>query len=399
MVIKCDVLVVGAGVSGSVCALKLAKEGFNIVVVEKESCVGCHTKPKIDITEDKDLDKIINELNLPILLKTNKSKWFSRNNSFIWESKVSDLYFKRGPSTDSFEVSVMNAAIDNGANLYLETELKKFNFRNNTIDSVKTNNKTIKPKIVIGADGFESSVLKNLQIKERRIVTIAGHGIAGENFNLPEAETHIFFDSKNAPGGYFFVAKTKDDEGVACVVTEKSLANEPLKKYYEIFIKENEPLKEILKNPTVRNEFSGMSHAGFLEKRTSGNVILVGDAARTLDPLLGYGMRNSIVSGYIAAEIVAKALEKDNIKKLEEYEKELISRVSNFSQRAKMRKVFRKLNNEDFDHIVETLRDLQEQGADLDNLFNRKQILIRNTLKNIPRNLRLGLKAVSAFLR
>lgn len=398
MEVKCDVLVVGAGPAGSVSALSLSKKGFDVTVIEKQREIGAHTQDKIDITEDVGLSPIIKELKLPVKERTNKTRWFSPNNSFRLESKIYDLYLKRGPSPDSFEVGVMKSSIDNGTNLLLETEPKKFNFKNGNINSVETTKETIKPKIVIGADGFESSVLKNLRIKEERIVSIAGYGIMGENFNLPEAETHLFFDSKNAPGGYFFVAKAKDNEGVACVVIDKLMTNRPLKRYYKTFIKENKYLKEILENPTVKNTFSGMSHAGSLGEHTLGNVVLIGDAARTLDPLLGYGMRNSIISGYVAANIVSDALEEDNINKLRRYEKELIPKISNLSQGARMRKIFRKLDNEDFDHIVTTLGDLQEQGINLDNLFNRKQALTRNIVRDIPFNLRLGLKAFSAFL-
>lgn len=398
MTISCDVLVVGAGASGSVATLYLSKKGFDVTVIEKQPEIGGHSKEKIDITEDFGLSPIIKELKLPVKDKTNKTRWFSHNNSFKHESKIYDLYLKRGPSLDSFEVGAMNSSIDKGANILLETEPKKINFKNNIIDSVRITKETIKPKIVIGADGFESSILKKLQIKEKRIATIAGYGIMGENFNLPEAETHIFFNSKNAPGGYFFVAKTRDDEGVACMVVDKSMTNEPLKKYYEHFISENKNLSEILKNPNVKNEFTGMCYAGFLEKRTLRNVILVGDAARTLDPFLGYGMRNSITSGYVAGEIVAKALEKDNIKIIGEYEKELISKISDISRGATMRKIFRKLDNDEIDYIVKTLGDLQAQGVNIDDIFDEKLAIAKEILGNIPVNLRLALKVFSAFL-
>lgn len=399
MSISCDVLVVGVGASGSVTALHLSKKGFDVTVIEKQPEIGAHSKAKIDITEDFGLSPIIKELKLPVKDKTNKTRWFSHANSFKLESKIYDLYLKRGPSQDSFEVGAIESAIDKGANVFMETEPKKFDFKNNRIDSVRITNEIIKPKFVIGADGFESSILKKLRINEDRMATIAGYGIIGENFDLPEVETYIFFDSKNAPGGYFFVAKTrKDGEGVACVVVDKSMANEPPKKYYETFIRENNDLKEILKSPNVKNEFAGMTYAGFLEKRTSGNVILVGDAARTLDPFLGYGMRNSIISGYVAGEIVAEALEKDNIRIIEKYEKELIPKISNISRGAKMRKIFRKLDNEDIDHIVKTLEDLQEQGADLDNIFNEKRIITKKILVDIRANLKLALKLYYALL-
>jgi len=402
---KCDVLVVGAGASGSVAALSLSKKGFDVVVVEKCKKVGDHTQNKIDITEDVGLKKIIKELKLPIKDKTNKTRWFSPNYSFSLKSKIYDLYFKRGASEDCFEVEVINSAQDNGAKLFLNSNPKNINFKNNYVDSViiKNNGKNyvIKPKIIIAADGFNSSMLNLLDLRmyEQRVVTFAGYGISGQNFDLPPSVTHIFFDRKNAPGGYFYIAKSCDGEGVACVVVDQSMNNRDIREHYLRIIKGNEHIKEILKNSIVKTTFQGKSHAGLLKKHLQRNVIFVGDAARTLDPILGYGVRNSIISAHIAADLTSNAIETNKLNKILEYESKIAPLVANINYSNYMRHIFRYLDNKDFDSIIKILNDLQEDGADLDEIISEKPLLIKHILLNFPRSMRLISKVGLSFLR
>ena len=192
MIVKCDVLVVGAGCAGSVAALKLGKEGFNVVLIERESKVGGHTEPKFDISEDSGLGGILGELNLPYSEKTGRSSWFSRDYSFTLESKVSDLYFKRGPLSDCFEVQVVKKAVDSGVQLFLGSELSNFKINGTSIDSVKLSSKnddvTLEPKVVIAADGFNSGMAGKMGLHVLRdTAEIVGYGIMGLNFNMPPA--------------------------------------------------------------------------------------------------------------------------------------------------------------------------------------------------------------------
>jgi len=405
MSINCDVLVVGAGASGSITALSLTKKGFNVVVTEKCSKVGLHTKEKIDITEETGLKEILKELKLPVKERTNKTKWFSPNYSFLLESKIHDLYFKRGSSPDCFEASVMNSALNIGADLILNARPIKINSKNEVINSViiKENNqrKTIKPKVVIVADGFNSSMTELIGFNtiEKRITTISGYGVLGYEFNMPPSITYIFFDSKNVPGGYFFIGKAHDGECVACVVADQSMISGNLERYYNNIVNENKHIKKILNNSKVKTVFQGMSHAGLLNKRTIGNVILVGDAARTLDPLFGYGMRNSIISGYIGADIASKVIEMDDIKIIKNYESRLSDSISDIEQNARLRKIFQKLDDDDFDNIVRILSNLQNDGMDLDNLFTEKKyLLVKHILMNIRVSSKLLFKVCSSLL-
>lgn len=359
MTLKCDILVVGAGCSGSVCALKLAREGLEVVVAEKESCVGGHTKPKIDITEDSDLENIIKELDLPVLLKTNKSKWFSRNQSFLWESEVSDLYFKRGPTEDSLEVYLMNSAVESGAKLLLNATPEKMNFNKGLVESVelkvKGKKEVVKPKIVVGADGFKSQVAKLAGLHvEKEVVSIVGYGILGEGFNMPEAITYVLFDREYAPGGYFYIGKISETECVACIVLEESMIREKPRYYYDKFVKENKNVKKILSKAKTKNTFTGKSKAGMMKNRVKENILLTGDAGRTLDPVFGYGVRNSIISGYMLACNIQRVLSQGDIKELIGYDKDVKAIISKIKKSIKLKSRFIRLDNRELDDFIRT---------------------------------------------
>ncbi|MEA3255840.1 MAG: NAD(P)/FAD-dependent oxidoreductase [Candidatus Altiarchaeota archaeon] len=366
---ECDILVVGAGASGSVAALALSQKNLDIVVIEKQSEIGRHTCNRIDITESVGLIKILNEFNLPIKGRTNKIKWFSPNYSVLLKSDIYDLYFKRGPSSDSFDVCTMSSALDNGVNLLLETEPVKFNFRDNIVESVvvKKNNKkqVIKPKIIVGADGFNSSVLGLLKIHEEKIMSMAGYGILGQDFDMPHSTTHVFFDKEMAPGGYFFIAKCEDGEGVACLVMDVSMTKKEIYEHYNNFVRQNKVVNRILRKSHSELIFKGTSGAGILEKIVSGNVLLIGDAARLIDPLFGYGMRSAIISGYLAADVSSRALEKQDIMELMEYEHKIMSNILN-EKNIEMRKIFTNLDNNDFDNIIKTMHELSIGNMNLD---------------------------------
>ena len=87
------------------------------------------------------------------------------------------------------------------------------------------------------------------------------------------------------------------------------------------------------------------------------------------------------------------------IKIIENYESRLSDSISNIEQSAQLRKIFQKLNNQDFDNIVRILSDLQDDGMDLDNLFTEKRYLfVKHILLNLGVSLKLVFKACSSLL-
>ena len=84
-------------------ALTAVQAGLDVIVVEKEPTPGRHTQTKIDLTDGLDLGPIIDELDLPVIDRSHRSRWFFPRHVLDYTSDVPSLYVKRGCGPDSFE--------------------------------------------------------------------------------------------------------------------------------------------------------------------------------------------------------------------------------------------------------------------------------------------------------
>ncbi|MBN1941134.1 MAG: NAD(P)/FAD-dependent oxidoreductase [Candidatus Diapherotrites archaeon] len=404
MALNCDVLVIGAGVAGSVSALKLAKSGYTVILVEKLKKVGVHSNTKVDITESIGIEDISRELKLGFLGKSQKSKWFAFSKSFLFDSRVHDFFVKRGSEKDSFDVTTAKAAVKAGAKLFLDSQVEKLEFNGDEIESVLVKSRgkkiVVKPKFVIGADGANSHSLSlsGLHEFEEKGVEISAFGVITKNLKLPQKMTHVFFHSELAPGGYFFIANTHKNYGVASVVVNKSRIDRHEKHYFENLVKSNKLLLEVFSGARIVNNFFGSSKSGVLTKKTRGNFLVVGDAARLLDPVFGYGVRPAILSAYLAAESIEKSLKnKDNY--LHEYEQNLLEKLGDASSAHFLRKVFDRLDNSDFDHLIESAQHTHKQKH-LDAVFEKphlhRTLLFKTALRNPLKTLKISTKIITA---
>ncbi|UCH71561.1 MAG: FAD-dependent monooxygenase [Thermoplasmatales archaeon] len=391
--LSCDVLIVGAGAAGSVAALTTLKHGLNTVIIEKEKHIGKGIHTKLDLTESIGIQQIIKELNLPIYETSNRSRWFSPNYILNFESEVYDLYVKRGGDKDSFENKNIKTVLDKGGKLLKNTHLKKFEWgKNSIVKKVIVKNDAgkikIKPSLIIGADGVNSTVLQLSGLSEYDHIFGEFHafGVYGKDFNLPSRAPHIFFDKKIAPGGYVFTAKTKTDDCVLGVGCDKSTTNKSPEKYFEK-VKSHHIISKILNNAEINNTFSGLGKYGILQRHSIGNVMLVGDAGRFGDPLFCYGVRQSILSGYNAAIVCIKNLDSNlDFELSTQYESSMRELQKEIKIGLFLREAYKKLNNKDIDVIVKIIHDAQKDGLDLDYIFKKNNnLLFKHILKNMGR--------------
>ncbi len=408
---KCDVLIIGCGIAGLVAGLELANKNLNLILIEKHKKIGVQNQTKIDITESIGIETIIKKLQLPIYDKSNKSKWFSPKNQFLFESKVSDLFIKRGPETDSFD-SILGKRLLKGGKIPIlfEAKLEKIKFKKKLVSEViiRKKNKKIKiiPKFVIGADGSYGKTAKLAKLNEysKKETEISGFGVAGKNLNIENAVTHIFFDNKFLPGGYFYVAQSKKGLGFAMAVFNKKRVGPKMKKYYHEFLSNNIIANKIMKNYQFNGYATGSCKTAMLKSRVRNNLCLVGDAARVMDPIFGYGARQAILSGFLAAKSIENSL-KNNKKNIIDYEKTLFLELTNSEKEAHLvREVFDKLTNSDFDFLVESANFINSKKK-LDEILENPPMhlsillhaIIRKPHKSIPTLIKYVLKKIFYF--
>jgi digeranylgeranylglycerophospholipid reductase len=396
MVIECDVLVVGAGPAGSVAALYSSKQGLNTVLIERNSKIGAHTNTRIDSSPDFGLTEIVKEIGLKTENLVYNSKWHSPSgSSFTLHSKTGEYYFKRGQDPDSFERSTVSKAIKNGCKLFGGIMVEEINEDDGRFDEVTISQGAekivIKPEIIIAADGGDSIFHK--YVNKRFVINRVAYGVTGKDFVQPN-NSEIYFDADLAPGGYFYVVTCLNGISAAGIVSSSNKMKRFSERYFNDFLSKKTSIADKIKSNN--NKFVGECHLFKLDRHTHDNLLLVGDAAGLIEPLMGYGMLPAIVSGYYAGKYSVEAIKKGDYKTLKRYEKEIRKR---FNKRMSyvFRHIFESLDNKDLDMLIKMANELEDR-TDVDDLMARLSIpglfhALSVFFKNLPSSGRLLAKS------
>lgn len=217
---------------------------------------------------------------------------------------------------DSFLIRQIDT---NVANLQFEAKVTNIEKTDNGfILSILKNNQTyqVKTKLLLGADGEHSIVVRKLD--DRKIVRNAHaaslrcyyRGIA----DMPKVPSLEIYYPRAAPNAYFWIFPLPNGE-----------ANVGFGMRSDCISKHKINLRELFSNLIEKDPFLAprFRHAEALEsprgwglplatrprKLSGDHYLLLGDAASLINPLSGEGIGLGMVSGYIAAQTAAKAVE------------------------------------------------------------------------------------------
>lgn len=302
-----DVLVIGAGPSGSTAARLSASMGAKVLLIDKKKNIG-----------------------FPVQCGELVSKWVFRylpqfSNSIIQSIENIVLHFQGGDSFKTrnpgfmidrylFDKELLIQAALSGANLSMATKALALSSHGVLVEK-NGKKEFIKPKIIIGADGVNSIVSRWIGGPPvKKIHTIQVEAIIFET----SQDAEIFFDKKYE-GGYawFFPKGMRANIGIGTI---SSKAKDLSKLIYDFldYLKDFKKLKRL----EIISKTAGLVPCEPSPKTLSGNIILVGDAAGYAHPISGAGIMNAIMSGEIAGTISSEAIKRNDISYLENYEKE-----------------------------------------------------------------------------
>jgi len=379
MTIDCDVLVVGGGISGSVCASVLDKLGVKDVhLLEKSEEIGASHSPKIDFAEDKGLKKLLKKYNLPVLKETNISRWFAPNGEmFELESRINDIWFKRG-GQDSFESKVLESS-----DVAISANTEAVNLSRGRVKAMdqKSNKKVeYNPQIVVDATGnFSPHFNKD---KERKTSeNIYTRGLILDNIDIEYDIPYIFFDKNLFYGSYLYMVQASQ-EGCGYLAygtkSDRQVSLNELEKKIPI---------DVFSEAEVRGEIRGSIYAAETCSLSRENILFVGDAANLMDPFLSYGVTNAVKSGIFAAKAISQEKGVKEIRRM--YEDSVRNKIHpELEKQFKLRAVFKRLDNKDIDCIIETLKSLNKE-KNIENLFDEQVRLFINFLPQLIRRPRL----------
>ncbi|HEY5500727.1 MAG TPA: NAD(P)/FAD-dependent oxidoreductase [Candidatus Humimicrobiaceae bacterium] len=304
-----DVIISGAGPSGSLLGYLLSKKNISTLILEKE--IFPRYKVCAGGIQWKALQFLPYDIN-EIIEKKIYGIYFARRLKDIFYKKYSEplIYTFERTKLDDF---MAKKAIESGCNINFSEKIKNFEISENEV-KVFTQKDIYFSKILVGADGAGSIIYKKLN-KDTNLQKIIGYETEiplTSASSYPLYDESVVLDFGGIRKGYFWIFPKKRTLSIGGGGPVKDALN--IKKYLEWFLQNyQEELNENFAAPGRDRLLNQKLSAHFIPVRSNKSflcdyrVLSVGDAAGLGDAFTGEGIHNALLSSIIAADSISNA--------------------------------------------------------------------------------------------
>ncbi len=319
-----DVVVVGAGPAGSVTARTAAERGLDVLLIERNLEIGvpvkCGEGVSREIEQFVEIDSrwicaepegfvTYGPGGTRVALLTEGSEAVG----YVLERKLFDKFLAQQAAHAGAEVRVKTQAY--GA--IKEDGYVKGVYANSAGEDVR-----ISADVVVGADGVESRVGRwggiDTTLPLADVATCAQFLMC--DVDVSKNYFEIFFDDEIAPNGYAWIFPKGGDCANVGVGIGGDVSGDHHRAldYLHAFVNDKFPDGKVL-----TEMYGAVPLSGPVYETVANGLILVGDAARHVNPITGGGILQAMQGGAIAGDVIAKAVREKNVSKrrLMEYEK------------------------------------------------------------------------------
>lgn len=365
-----DMIVVGGGPAGTVTARYAAQKGVSVIVLEKDREIGLPVR----------CGEGVSMRGLEMYTPVNPG-WICREISsvdfFAPDGRLVELDFSlKGAILDRrlFDRDLADLAVQAGAVVKTRANVTGLLLEKGIVTGVKVQIRheeyELRSRIVIAADGVESRIARQAGIKTAvtpenmdSCVQVTAHGIS---FN-PDALS-FYMKREYAPGGYVWVfPKSETSANVGLGISGN-------------FTHLTSPYRSLMKflDDTFPNaSWSGLVAGGVptdktLKHITAPGLMVVGDAARMVNPLSGGGIHAAMSSGKLAADTAVEALEKNDISGefLKRYAKAWHDKSGkNHEGLFRLKEIVNKLTDEELNSLGEKMASIPKEKRSLTRIF------------------------------
>lgn len=336
-----DVVIIGAGLAGLQCAKLLSQRDAKILLVDRKINLarGIHTTGIFVRKSLEDFDFPAVTLGKPVKHVTLYSP---KLKSINLESEKDEFRVgKMGKLYESFlSDCVANSVEFANETRYISSLAENFE----TIVKLERNGKSreVKTKVLVGADGAQSRVAKDLGLDENKEWIVGYEEVYKGDTFTDEPRLHCFLDAELAPGYLAWISN--DGEEVHIGVGGYAEKFNPREALNEFKRKVSSQIIDVNNIELFETRGGRIPVGGVLRRITGRRGLLIGDAAGAVSPLTAGGLDPCLRLSKFAAEIICKRLKTDDTEVLLDYSGEVFR--SRFISRLWMRRLIAIVSNQ-----------------------------------------------------
>ncbi len=374
--LKTDVLVIGAGPAGSMTAKWAAKHGASVLMIEKRQEIGSPVRCGEGMSKDW-LPDVGIKPGRWVNVEVEGARIFSPNETvFEINEKHAGNEVGYVVERDEFDKQLAIDAANAGVEVRLKTAATGILKDDGKVVGAKVKQFgttfDVHAKVTVGADGFESQVGRwagiptNIALKDMDSCL---------QYRMTNVDCDVrfcdFYLGKVAPGGYVWIfpkAEGLANVGIGVQVSQIRSMAEP-RDYLDRWIAHHPAYSKGKKIDMVGG---GVSISPPLKQTVMDGFMVVGDAARMIDPLTGGGIANGCIAGKICGTVAAQAAQRGDSSKeaLLEYDRGWRARLEEKLYRNWLAKEkLCSLSDETFDKVVDALKDVKLQKLNVHNIL------------------------------
>ncbi|WP_332450399.1 NAD(P)/FAD-dependent oxidoreductase [Methanoculleus sp.] len=313
-----DVLVVGGGPAGALAAKTAAEAGNSVCLIEKRAAIGTPVRcaegigkellkeyirpdPRW-ISADIERARIIVPNGTAISLDQDRA---GNEVGYVLDRKV-------------FDRELVWQAAEAGADVFVKTRATGPIMENGAVRGAKVISTgtpaEIRAEVVLAADGTEAQFARraglDTTVPLREMMSCAQYLMT--DIDIEAGSTDFYLGNEIAPEGYLWVFPKGDrtaNVGIG-ITGRKSKDGSRAKDYLDRFVAKNFP-----NGKTIEAIVGGVPVCRPLPCTVADGLMVIGDAARVVDPITGGGIGNALYTGRLAAQVASTCIEAGNCSK------------------------------------------------------------------------------------
>lgn len=342
-----DVLIIGAGPSGSIAAGLLVKQGFKVLVLEKQKF------PRFSVGESllaQTLGLIDEAGMLEVVLKGGFQ--FKNGAVFVRGEKHAEYNFANKITPGyGYTFEVPRAEFDHllireaermGAEVRFETEIVQADFSGpNPVITARSKEGSVeihRPRFVLDASGFGRVLPRLLNLEEPSSFPLRSALFTQVYDHIPSGafdrqKIRATIHPVHTDVWYWLIPFSNGKVSIGVVASDDFLKKYPGTNEERLWIlqREDPKLKELLKHAKPAMPVGELrGYASNVSTMTGPGFALLGNAAEFLDPIFSSGVTVAMKSAHLAAGLLARELNGSRVDWKEEFEEPVRYGVETF---------------------------------------------------------------------